>query len=499
MQYDWSGGAMNIYERFETALLARGSAPALILPGEDDVSCADLVAWAAGAAAALVKVGVAPGDRVLVQTDKTPETVALYLGCLKVGAVYAPINTAYTAREVAYFLSDAEPALFIVNDAGKVPDDCAVRVETLASWSLLVAEAGSETHTVPRVGDDLAALVYTSGTTGRSKGAMLSHGNLLSNALTLNDYWGWQPDDVLLHALPIFHVHGLFVALHCAFLAATPVIFLRSFDVEVMLEEPRRSTVMMGVPTFYTRLLAHADFDADCCRNMRLFISGSAPLTPQTFDEFESRTGMRILERYGMTETLMNTSNPLDGERVAGTVGFPLPGVSVRIADATGDPLPAGEVGGIEVKGPNVFKGYWRMPEQTAADFRADGYFQTGDLGVQDEAGRISIVGRSKDLVISGGYNVYPKEVEALIDDMPGVLESAVIGVPHEDFGEGVVAVVVTDGAAVTEADTDAFLAGTLARYKQPKRVVCVDELPRNAMGKVQKAALRETYRHLFR
>ena len=492
---------MNLYDRLAPVFGDAGAAPALICPPEapGSLSYADLLALVDKAAGALAGAGVGAGDRVLVQVDKTPAAVALYLGCLKAGAVYAPINTAYTAPEVAYFLDDAEPALFVAGDADRVPPDCRAAVEFLdadggGSWADRVADARPLSQTVARATDDLAALVYTSGTTGRSKGAMLTHGNLLSNAETLCRYWGWRNDDVLLHALPIFHVHGLFVALHCAFLAGTPVIFLPSFNADALIRELPRSTVLMGVPTFYTRLLAREDFDARVCRGMRLFISGSAPLTEQTFAAFEERTDMRILERYGMSETLMNTSNPLDGQRVAGTVGFSLPGVETRIADESGMPLGTGEVGGIEVRGSNVFKGYWRMPEKTAEEFRDDGYFITGDLGTMDDEGRVTIVGRAKDLVISGGYNVYPKEVEALLDEMPGVVESAVIGVPHEDFGEGVVAVLVPEGDAVSLADMDAFLAGRLARYKQPKAVVCTDALPRNAMGKVQKNALRDAY-----
>ena len=322
---------------------------------------------------------------------------------------------------------------------------------------------------------------------------MLTHANLLSNAETLCAAWGWRDDDVLLHALPIFHVHGLFVALHCAFLNATPVVFHAGFDAEAIIRDLPRSTVMMGVPTFYTRLVNEPAFDAAACAHMRLFISGSAPLTEQAFGAFEERTGFRILERYGMSETLMNTSNPLDGERVAGTVGFALPGVDVRIADEAGGPVPTGEVGTIEVRGPNVFKGYWRMPERTAEEFRDDGFFVTGDLGTLDAEGRVTIVGRDKDLVISGGYNVYPKEVETLIDEIPEVVESAVIGVPHADFGEGVVAVVVTRGRVDDEL-VRTHLKDRLARYKQPKRVIRVDDLPRNAMGKVQKNVLRQRY-----
>ena len=491
---------MNLYSRFETAFAQAGNAPALICAGGEDWRYSDLREAVARTAGALAALGIGVGDRVLVQVEKTPQAVALYLACLKVGAVYAPINTAYTAPEVRYFIEDAEPSLFVAGSRF----DADVPVETLdaaggGSLAALAANAAPMAATAPRADDDIAALIYTSGTTGRSKGAMLTHRNLLSNAETLCDSWGWRDDDVLLHALPIFHVHGLFVALHCAFLRATPIIFLPRFDIDALLRELPRSTVLMGVPTFYTRLLAEPRFDGDACRNMRLFISGSAPLTEQTFAEFEARTGFSILERYGMSETLMNTSNPLDGQRVAGTVGFALPGVEARIADDAGAPLPRGEVGGIEVRGPNVFRGYWRMPEKTAAEFRGDGFFVTGDMGTMDAEGRVAIVGRAKDLVISGGYNVYPKEVEALLDEMPNVIESAVIGVPHADFGEAVVAVlVVRGGATVDTAQVDAYLRGRLARYKQPKRVVCVAELPRNAMGKVQKAALRETYRGIL-
>ena len=496
---------MNLYERFEAVFQAAGRTPALMSASavDADMAYADLLVAVDKAAGALAQCGIAAGDRVLVQVDKTPAAVVLYLACLKAGAVYTPINTAYTAPEVAYFLNDAEPELFVAGSAHRVPADCGARVETLTasgggSWPRQVAGAQPLGATLARTDDDIAALVYTSGTTGRSKGAMLTHANLRTNAETLCAYWGWHDDDVLLHALPIFHVHGLFVALHCAFLKGTPVLSLPRFDVDTIIRELHRCTVMMGVPTFYTRLLERTDFDAETCRNMRLFISGSAPLNEQTFATFETRTGMRILERYGMSETLMNTSNPLDGERVAGTVGFSLPGIETRIADEAGMSVAAGQVGGIEVRGQNVFKGYWRMPDKTAEEFRDDGFFMTGDLGTMDETGRVAIVGRSKDLVISGGYNVYPKEVEALLDDIPGVVESAVIGVPHADFGEGVVAVLAVSGDAVTLGQVDRHLAGRLARYKQPKQVVCVDELPRNAMGKVQKATLRETYRALL-
>ena len=491
---------MNLYQRFETAFSAAADRPALLCPQGEDMSYGQLDAAVQRMAGALVARGVGAGDRVLAQVPKTPQAVALYLACLKIGAVYAPINTAYTPSEVAYFLGDAEPALFVAG--GDLAFETSVPVETLGasggSLAELAAKAAPVTTTAPCDDAHLAALVYTSGTTGRAKGAMLSHGNLASNAITLCAYWGWREDDVLLHALPIFHVHGLFVALHCAFLTATPMVFLPGFDAAAIVRELARATVLMGVPTFYTRLLAQPAFNAAACARMRLFISGSAPLTAQTFAEFERRTGKRILERYGMSETAMISSNPLDGERVAGSVGFALPQVEVRIADADGEPLPRGQVGAIEVRGPNVFRGYWRMPQKTALEFRADGYFVTGDLGEMDADGRIAIVGRSKDLVITGGYNVYPKEVEALLDTMPGVVESAVVGVPHEDFGEAVLAVVVAEERIGT-AQVDAFLKGRLARYKQPKQVVRVAELPRNAMGKVQKQALRERFRATFR
>ena len=489
---------MNLYSRFEAAFRAAGAAPALVHPQGGSTSYAALLAEVERMAGALASRGVAAGDRVLAQVAKSPQAVALYLACLKIGAVYAPVNPAYTGAEVEHFVADAEPALFVAG--GGCP--AAPAVETLdetghGTLTELAATASPLAETTPRQDDDLATLVYTSGTTGRSKGAMLSHGNLLSNAEALARCWGWRSDDVLLHALPIFHVHGLFVALHCSFLAATPTIFLPKFDLPALLAWLPRSTVLMGVPTFYTRLLGNDAFAADLCANMRLFISGSAPLAESTFAEFERRTGFRILERYGMSETLMNTSNPLQGERVPGSVGFALPGVEVRIAADDGRVLANGEVGGIEVRGDNVFRGYWRMPERNDAEFRGDGFFITGDLGRMDADGRLAIVGRSKDVVISGGYNVYPKEVEALLDELPGVLESAVVGVPHADFGEGVVAVVVAD-RGIDQAAVDAHLKDKLARYKQPKRVVVVDELPRNAMGKVQKNVLRQRYRDIL-
>ncbi len=492
---------MNLYQCMEEVFHDAAGAPALCRPDGEDWSYGRLLQATERVAGALASLGVGVGDRVLVQTAKTPQAVALYLACLKIGAVYAPINTAYTAAEVAYFLADLQPALFVSSaPMGSAGDR--VRVETLdaaggGSLAAVAARARPFARTVDRADDDMASIIYTSGTTGRSKGAMLTHGNLASNARALLASWGWRADDVLLHALPMFHVHGLFVALHCALLTATPTIFLPKFEVSLVLRLLPRATVMMGVPTFYTRLLGAEAFGAASCRNMRLFVSGSAPLAARTFAAFEQRTGFRILERYGMSETLMNTTNPLTGERVAGTVGFALPEVEVRVANEAGEPLPSGAVGGIEVRGPNVFRGYWRMPEKTREEFRADGFFVTGDLGALSDDGRLTIVGREKDVIISGGYNVYPKEVETILEEMPEVAECAVVGVPHADFGEAVVAVVVAE-EELQQTRLDEHLRDRLARYKQPKRVLRVAQLPRNAMGKVRKNVLQDAYRGLY-
>lgn len=496
----------NFYELLNRAFVEHADRPCLILPDGGSWSYGQIATLAGKIAQALRVRGVVVGDRVLVQVEKSPEAVALYLGCLQAAAVYVPINSAYTHEEVAYFVEDAEPSLLVCRRADEAalnviaPNLSMLTLAADGTGSLMTLALATQPMdgVVPREGSDMAAILYTSGTTGRSKGAMLTNVNLASNALTLIDYWGWQDDDVLLHALPIFHVHGLFVALHCAMLRGTAMIFLPGFDARQIIEWLPSATVMMGVPTFYTRLLEKGEFNAETCRNMRLFISGSAPLTEQTFEAWRQRTGHPILERYGMSETSMNTSNPLDGERVAGTVGFALPGIEVRITNDAGEVLASEEVGGIEVRGPNVFKGYWRMREKSAEEIREDGFFITGDLGVMDGEGRISIVGRAKDLIISGGYNVYPKEVEKLIDEMPGVVESAVIGVPHMDFGEGVVAIVVPVGDDVSEPEVRLSLEGRLARFKQPKIVVNVESLPRNTMGKVQKKALRERYKDLF-
>lgn len=458
------------------------------------------------------------GSRVAVQVEKSPEALLLYLATLRAGLVYLPLNTAYRESEIAYFLGDAEPAVVVCSSknlgwVSKVAEQAGTaHVYTLdedRTGSLLDAAAGlsQSFEAVERSADDLAAILYTSGTTGRSKGAMLSHGNLASNAQVLKQYWGWRSDDVLLHMLPIFHVHGLFVASHGALLAGARMIWLPKLDMEQALRYLPRCTVMMGVPTYYVRLLADPRFTRQVCQRMRLFISGSAPLLMETFDDFRERTGHTILERYGMSETVMLTSNPYDsanGERRGGTVGKALPGVQVRVVDDRGATLGAGDVGNVQVRGPNVFSGYWRMPEKTREEFTADGWFRTGDVGrwggesggADVPADYLSIVGRSKDLIISGGYNVYPKEIELIIDEMPGVLESAVIGVPHPDFGEAVVAVVVArDGAVLDTAVMQDELKNRIANFKVPKQLHLIGQLPRNTMGKVQKNVLRDSYK----
>jgi malonyl-CoA/methylmalonyl-CoA synthetase len=464
----------NLYDVLAAGFPADRSKPAFILSDGSQVSYAELEAGAAQIAGHLVASGVAPGDRVGLQAEKLVEAVMIYLGVLKAGAAFLPLNSAYTQSEVDYFVNDAEPRVFIT-------DAQAFRAEADAADPLLQA--------VPRGDDDLASLIYTSGTTGRSKGAMVSHGNLAANAAALHRVWGFSPDDVLLHALPIFHVHGLFVAMHCAFLSGAPMVWLPKFDDAQVMAGLAKSTVMMGVPTFYTRLLASPGFTRAAAAHMRLFISGSAPLLESTFAEFEARTGMRILERYGMSEAVIITSNPLVGDRIPGSVGYPLPGVDLRIGGGE-------ETGVIQIKGPSVFSAYWRMPEKTAEEFTADGWFITGDVGRQDPDGRVWISGRAKDLIISGGYNVYPKEIELILDELNGVTESAVVGVPHPDFGEGVVAVVIGSG---DEAAMIAECRRQLAPYKSPKRIVFVEDLPRNAMGKVQKNLLRDRYNDLFK
>ncbi len=497
---------MNLYQVFRDRFETHLEQPFLISPGDSICSYGDIDHLSACFATALRQEGVKAGERVVVQVDKSAGAVALYLACLRTGAVYVPLNVAYTATEVAYFLGDAAPALFVCRpeSAGQlegiarqagVPVIHTLGTSLDGSFGHLTHKLAPHKALTERAPDDVVAMLYTSGTTGQSKGAMLTLENLASNAVTLHEYWGFRPGDVLLHALPIFHVHGLFVALHCAMLNASSVLFLSKFDTKEVRKALPDATVMMGVPTFYTRLLACEEFNRKECLNIRLFISGSAPLTEQTFAEFEQRTGHRILERYGMTETGMITSNPLDGERVAGTVGYALPGIEVRVAGESGEPLPPGEVGSVELKGPNVFTGYWQMREKTAQEFRDDGFFISGDLGTLAENGRLTLVGRSRDLIISGGLNIYPKEIESVIDELPGVVESAVIGVPHPDFGESMIAIVVANkDQAASEASILKATALQLARFKQPRRVILVDELPRNTMGKVQKNILRDRY-----
>ena len=450
------------------------------------------------------------GARVAVQVEKSVEALMLYLATLRAGYVFLPLNTAYQSAEIEYFIGNAEPSVVVCSRknfgwvskiAFKAGTQNVFTLDDDRTGSLLdrAAHCSDRHEVVQRNADDLAAILYTSGTTGRSKGAMLSHGNMLSNALVLKDYWAWQPGDVLIHALPIFHVHGLFVAIHGALINGSKMIWLAKFDPKLVVQKLPEATVFMGVPTLYVRLLAEPGLTREACRNMRLFVAGSAPLLIETFTEWQERTGHTILERYGMSETAMLTSNPYDGERRGGTVGFALPGVSLRVQDDAGQPVPTGEIGSIQVKGPNVFKGYWRMPEKTREEFTADGYFKTGDVGKIDERGYITIVGRSKDLIISGGYNVYPAEIEGYINDMPGVAESAVVGVPHPDFGEvGVAIVIAKPGARLDGEQVIARLKAQLANFKIPKRCFIVGELPRNTMGKVQKNVLREQHKALF-
>ena len=466
----------------------------------------------------LASLNLPDGSRIAVQVEKSVEAMVLYLATLRAGYVFLPLNTAYQSGEIEYFVGNAEPAVVVCTPSnfGWVSKIAFVQgtqhVFTLGddrTGSLLerAAHHGDAHEAVVRAGDDLAAILYTSGTTGRSKGAMLTHDNLLSNAVMLKDYWGFVPGDVLIHALPIFHVHGLFVAIHAALLNGSKMIWMARFDPKAVLAAMPHATVFMGVPTLYVRLLAEKGLDKAAARNMRLFIAGSAPLLIETFTDWQQRTGHTILERYGMSETIMLTSNPYSAdprhggqsERRGATVGFPLPGVGLRVVDDANKPLTVGEIGSIQVQGPNVFKGYWRMPEKTAEEFTADGWFKTGDVGKVDERGYVSIVGRSKDLIISGGYNVYPAEVEGFINELPGVMESALVGVPHPDFGEvGVAVVIARPGAAL---DGDAILStlrSQLANFKIPKRCFVAQELPRNTMGKVQKNLLRAQYQGLF-
>ena len=494
----------NLYEKLR-ATADKAKERTCLRSRDELLTYGDLFQLANRVAAVLDNCELNPGDRVVAQCGKAPLTLALYLACLQRGLIYVPLNTSYTRSELRYFLEDAQASVYVgtdLSDSQSVgPEhEFTLRDDGTGSLADTLQQTDAQTKSIePRSASDVAAILYTSGTTGLSKGAMLTHGNLLSNAVALNQVWGFTHSDVLLHALPIYHVHGLFVAIHCVLLSNCSMLFHSRFAVEDVIRDLPDSTVLMGVPTFYTRLLASTSFTSAVVSNMRLFISGSAPLTEQTFNQFKARTGHLILERYGMSETLMNTSNPLRGERKAGTVGYALPGIELRIANEDGVELAPGQVGGIELKGPNVFSGYWRKPEKTSREFRSDGYFMTGDMGVQSEDGRVSIVGREKDLVISGGLNVYPSEVESAIGDHPDVEDVAVIGAPHADLGEGVVAVIVSKSCERPSRDSmRAFLRDRLAGFKLPQAVVRIDELPRNAMGKVQKKQLREQFADLF-
>jgi malonyl-CoA/methylmalonyl-CoA synthetase len=498
----------NLYAQFETRFPRDRDAPLLLLADGRAVSYRDADAGASRYASLLASRGLVPGDRVAVQVEKSVEALLLYLGCLKAGLAYLPLNSAYQEGEIAYFLGNAQPRAVVAQPrsmpwleplASRLGIDTLFGLDEEGEGTLADAarDADPAFATVERAGEDLAAILYTSGTTGRSKGAMLTHRNLASNAEVLHRAWGFRPDDVLVHMLPLFHVHGLFVACHCVLMNGSAMRFHPKFDARRALEDFARSTVFMGVPTFYTRLLAEPGLDREACSRMRLFVSGSAPLLAETHAQFEERTGQRILERYGMTETGMLTSNPLEGERRGGSVGPALEGVDVRVQDDAGATCVPGEIGHVQVKGANVFRGYWQMPEKNREEFTADGYFRTGDVGSLSRDGYLTIVGRSKDLIITGGYNVYPKEIELALDELPGVQESAVVGIPHPDFGEAVTAVVVPRPGVErpTEAALIAAMKLRLANFKVPKAVHVVDELPRNAMGKVQKNVLRERYR----
>ncbi|MCP4227885.1 MAG: AMP-binding protein, partial [Actinomycetia bacterium] len=469
----------NLFELFASRFSDHYHDPFLSIPDQPSHTYADIDHRSAAIAAVLTETGTQVDDRVIAQVDKSIDAFALYLACIRSGFIFVPLNPAYTAEEVGYFIGDAEASTFIfspdraakvqpVGDIAGVANMFTLGTDGDGTLGEAASELSAEPAVVARQADDIACMLYTSGTTGRSKGAMLTHANLASNGLALHTIWCWREGDVLLHALPIFHVHGLFVALHCAMLNSSEVIYLPRFDAEQVRANLSRSTVMMGVPTYYTRLLADPEFGADDCSSIRMFTSGSAPLTPVVFRQFTERTGHTICERYGMTECGIITSNPPEGQRLAGTVGYALPGVEMRVVDDAGQPVSSDEIGQVEVKGPNLFPGYWQLPDKTAEEMTADGFFRTGDIGSMAADGRLALIGRSSDLIISGGYNVYPKEIELLLDTIPGVIESAVVGLPHPDFGEGVVAFVVGDGT-LTEADLDDGLADRLARFKQPK------------------------------
>jgi len=504
----------SLYALIRSRFPADLSQPLLSTPDGRSLAYGEAEQLAGAYARSFAALGAVKGDRVAVQVDKSPEALMVYLACLRAGLVFLPMNTAYRPDEVDYLLGNAEPAIFLCR-----PQDEAtlkpladrhgvghtLTLGTAGDGSLPVLVAAGEGPVPPVVAcdaDDLAAMLYTSGTTGKPKGAMLTHRNLASNGVALVESWRFTSTDVLLHALPIFHAHGLFVACHCVLLSGARMIWLEKFDLAEVLALLPQATTFMGVPTFYTRLLGSPAFGRDHAAHMRLFTSGSAPLLAETHRQFTDRTGHAILERYGMTETGMNTGNPYDGERRPGSVGMPFPGISVRVVGEDGvTALPVGSVGDIQVQGPNVMLGYWRMPEKTREEFTADGWFKTGDVGLIDADGYLDIVGRAKDLIISGGYNVYPKEIEGVIDDLPGVAESAVVGIPHPDFGEVGLAFVCRDPATAAEASEDAIMAHLkehLANYKVPKKVFFVDSLPRNTMGKVQKALLREQHKGMF-
>ncbi len=497
----------NLFTRFSAPALRRNKI-FLAPPGREPVTFAQAFDQAGRYAHVLTAHGAKKGDRVAVQVEKSAENVFLYLACLRAGLVYLPLNTGYTASELSYFIGNAEPSIFVCAPRdvqrlkGIFPQGAVLTLGDDGKSGSLLEQTASQSPDFPDAvlgKGDLASILYTSGTTGVSKGAMLTHGNLWSNAEVLRQLWHFSHDDVLLHALPIFHIHGLFVAINICLASRATIILLPKFDIEEIFRSLASATVMMGVPTFYVRLLQDPRLGRETAGHMRLFVSGSAPLLAETHREWSAKTGQAILERYGMTETNMNTSNPYAGVRKPGSVGFPLPGTELRIADGDGKPLAQGEIGMIEVRGPNVFAGYWRMPEKTVAEFRADGFFITGDMGIIDGDGYVHIVGRAKDLIISGGFNVYPKEIESLIDELPGVTESAVIGLPHRDFGEGVTAVVVLNkDASLTQDQVLLAIKDRLAKFKQPKAVLFTDAFPRNALGKVQKNILRDKYKDLY-
>ncbi|MBI1424381.1 MAG: AMP-binding protein [Gammaproteobacteria bacterium] len=502
----------NIYTVFEQHFPSSSDSVFIETVSGESYTYAVLQQHVARIANLLLAHGLTKGDRVAVQVEKSPQVLFLYLACLRAGLIYLPLNTAYTESELAYFLENARPATVVcdpcseemfarLGEAHGLRNIFCLDAQGAGTLMSLAARQSDMFTTVECGKDDVAVILYTSGTTGRPKGAMITHGNLAANGMALQKTWHWRQDDILLHALPIFHIHGLFVACHNVLLGGSKMLFVPKFDAKRIIELLPKATVLMGVPTFYTRLLDSPDFNRDVCRNIRLFISGSAPLLEQTFIEFQERTGHTILERYGMTETGMNTSNPVDGARVAGTVGLPLPGVEVRIVDDSGQTVQADTVGLLQVRGENVFKGYWQMPEKTAEDFTQDGFFITGDLAKFDNSGYIAIVGRNKDMVITGGYNVYPKEIELLLDEIEGIRESAIIGLPHKDFGEAVTAVIIPDDIehVPDEKTIISQLKAKLANYKVPKKIIVLEQLPRNTMGKVQKNVLREKYADLWR